>query len=227
MCGRYVLKTSSLDLKKELHLDEAPPLEARYNLAPMQAAPIVTSTSPRALTLARWGLLPAWAKDPRLASRLINARAESLEAKPIFRELLPHHRCLIPCDGFYEWRRDGQAHTPHYVHLAGGGLLTMAGLWSPWRSPDGLELATFTVVTTTANAVLAPLHDRMPVFLSGPARGRWLTGPALDEATLGELLVPWAGAPLEAYQVGPQVNSVGSDSPALLEPARVVQLELF
>jgi len=227
MCGRYVLKTSSLDLKKELHLDGAPPLEAHYNIAPMQAAPIVTLTSPRALTLARWGLLPPWAKDPRLASRLINARAESLTTKPIFRELLPVHRCLVPCDGFYEWKREGPVHTPHYIHLAGGGLLTMAGLWSPWRSPEGLEFSTFTVVTTRANATLSPLHDRMPVFLSEEARRRWLTGEVLDASELSELLVPWVGAPLARYQVNPKVNSVGTDGPALLEPARVVQLELF
>ena len=226
MCGRYVLKTSSLDLKKELHLDEVPALEARYNIAPMQAAPIVTSQAPRGLTIARWGLLPQWAKDTRIASKLINARAESLAIKPIFKDLLRNQRCLIPCDGFYEWKRDGRTHTPHYVHLAEGGLLTMAGLWSAWRSHEGLEVVTFTVVTTTANPQVAALHDRMPVFLPGPRRQRWLAEDT-DEASLMRLLVPWAGPPLEEYQVSHLVNAVATDSPECVLPARVVQLDLF
>jgi len=226
MCGRYVLKTSSLDLKKELHLGEVPALEARYNIAPMQAAPIVTGANPHALTVARWGLLPAWAKDPRLASRLINARAESLTSKPIFRDLLTSHRCLIPCDGFYEWTRDGRSSTPHYVHLALGGILTMAGLWSPWRSPEGLDFVTFTIVTTAASPTVAPLHDRMPAFVDASERARWLSSTSTADA-LTELLVPWAGAPLEAYQVSHLVNSVVTDDPACLNPARLVQLDLF
>ena len=139
---------------------------------------------------------------------------------------MTNHRCLIPCDGFYEWKRAGRTHTPHCIHLADGGVLTMAGLWSPWRSPDGLELVTFTVVTTTASATVAPLHDRMPVFLAGPARSQWLSANVTAE-TLSELLVPWAGIPLEAYQVSHAVNSVATDEPGCLEPARVVQLELF
>lgn len=226
MCGRYVLKTTSLELARELHLDQVPELEARYNLAPLQAAPIVTEVAPRELTLARWGLLPPWAKDARIASKLINARAESVARKPVFKELLRRQRCLVPCDGFYEWQHSGRSRTPYYVHLAQGGLLTMAGLWSTWRSHEGLEVTTFAVVTTAANPPVARLHDRMPAFIPAAARELWLSPDAAEEALEG-LLVPWSGPALEAYQVSPLVNSVAHDTPQCLEPARVVQLELF
>ena len=226
MCGRYVLKTTGVDLQKALGLDEIPTLEARYNIAPMQAAPIITSSDRHRLTVARWGLLPHWTKDTRVAAKLINARAETLESKPLFRELLPRRRCVVPCDGFYEWKRDRHLHTPHYIHLATSRVLTMAGLWSSWRSPEGLEVVTFTVITTTANRTVAALHDRMPVFLDREARAAWLS-EATEQPRLPALLVPWAGAPLEAYQVSPLVNGVATDSPACIEPARVVQLELF
>jgi putative SOS response-associated peptidase YedK len=224
MCGRYVLKTSALDLERELHLEGTPVVEARYNLAPLQAAPILLGFGPRQLTQARWGLLPRWAKDGRLASRLINARAETLAETNAFRDLLADHRCLVPCDGFYEWTRDGRQRTPHYIHAATPRLLTMAGLWSSWTSPEGLEVVTFTVVTTSANGTVRPLHDRMPVFLEGAGRETWLRGPYQAAAPL---LVPWAGAPLAEYQVGRAVNSVAVDDPRCLEPATAVQLSLL
>jgi putative SOS response-associated peptidase YedK len=224
MCGRYVLKTSALDLERELHLEEAPVLEPRYNIAPLQAAPVLLGSGPRRLTLARWGLLPRGARDPRLASRLINARAETLTRTGAFKGLLAAHRCLVPCDGFYEWTRDGALRVPHYIHPATPRLLTMAGLFSPWRSPDGLEVVTFTVVTTRANATVSPLHDRMPVFLDERDRERWLQGPFDDVAAL---LAPWEGAPLAEYQVERTVNSAAVDDPRCLEPASAVQLSLL
>ncbi len=222
MCGRYSLKASSIDLCRALALDEVPQLTARYNLAPLQAAPIVTALAPRALTVARWGLLPSWAKDASLASKLINARAETLTDKPAFKALARSeaHRCLVPCDGFYEWLRDGRARTPHWVFAPDEGVLTMAGLWNAWRSPDGLEATTFTVITTQANAMMRTLHDRMPVFIAPEHRARWL-----HEGDPG-LLVPWAGE-LRERQVGPLVNHVEHDDPRCLEPATVVQLSLL
>ena len=227
MCGRYTLKTSALDLQRELSLDETPQLEARYNIAPTQAAPIVTDAAPRHLVTARWGLLPAWAKDTRIASKLINARAETLLQKAVFRELLGHHRCLVPCDGFYEWKRHGTQRTPMYIDRPDHGLLTMAGLWTTWRSPEGMDVVTFTVVTTRANDAVRPVHDRMPVFLDAAGRERWLSGPTKDTAALLELLAPWRGEPLEVYQVSPKVNSVTADDPGCIEPAKTVQLSLL
>jgi putative SOS response-associated peptidase YedK len=173
MCGRYVLKTSAIDLREQLLLDDGVAVTARYNLAPLQAAPIITDAAPRVLTLAQWGLLPFWAKDARLASKLINARAETVATNPAFKSLVQTHRCLVPCDGFYEWTRDGQARVPHYVHAPDDRVLTMAGLWSVWRSPDDLEVTTFTIITTAANAMMRSLHTRMPAFLDRPARQAW------------------------------------------------------
>lgn len=227
MCGRYVLKASAVALQRELHLDAVAPLHPRFNLAPLQAAPIVTDAHPRALTMARWGLLPAWAKDARLASRMINARSETLTQKPAFKHLLPGHRCLVPCDGFYEWRHEGAARLPTFVHRRDGGLLTMAGLWSPWRGPDGLEVVTFTVITTPANAEVQPVHDRMPAFLDEEGRQRWLSGPTRDLEALTALLRPWHGAPLELTAVSTHVNSALVDDAACLEPAKTEQLRLL
>jgi len=224
MCGRYVLKTSALDLERELHLEERPVLEARYNIAPLQAAPVLLGTGARVLTIARWGLLPRWAKDVRIASRLINARSETLASANAFKDLLAAHRCLVPCDGFYEWTREGRLRTPHFIHAAVPHLLTMAGLWSTWTSPEGLAVVTFTVVTTRANDLVSRLHDRMPIFLDGPDREAWLHGPL--EAAL-PLLAPWSGAPLAEYQVGRAVNSVAVDDPRCLQPATEVQLSLL
>jgi putative SOS response-associated peptidase YedK len=222
MCGRYTLKATSIDLQRQLGLDEAPHVTARYNLAPLQAAPIITALAPRALTVARWGLLPAWAKSAALANKLINARAETVTEKPAFKALAQAeaHRCLVPCDGFYEWVRDGRARTPHYVFAPGDGVLTMAGLWNTRRSPEGLDATTFTIITTEANPMMRALHSRMPVFIAPGDRARWLhDGDA-------SLLVPWAGE-LHERQVGPLVNHVEHDDPRCLEPATVVQLSLL
>lgn len=152
------------------------------------------------------------ARDARLASRSINARAETLTQKAVFKAPLARHRCLVPCDGFYEWTRHGRQHTPHYIHACEPQVLTMAGLYSVWTSLDRLEVVTFTIITTSANAAVRPLHDRMPVFLDQPARQRWLAGPTEDLPSLTQLLVPWRGA-LTSYQ-GLQVNQVAVDDPS-------------
>jgi putative SOS response-associated peptidase YedK len=220
MCGRYVLKTSAIDLRQQLSLDDGVAVTARYNIAPLQAAPIITDAAPRVLTLAQWGLLPFWAKDARLASKLINARAETVATNPAFKSLVQTQRCLVPCDGFYEWTRDGKARVPHYVHAPDDHVLTMAGLWSVWRSPDGLEVTTFTIITTAANPMMRSLHTRMPAFLDLPSRQRWLASADTS------LLVPWAGALVE-QQVGPKVNHVAVDDESCLAPATVVQLNLW
>lgn len=228
MCGRYVLKASPAELQKVFHLEEVPEvLPPRFNIAPLQAAPIILDAAPKALTIARWGLLPHWAKDPKVASRMINARAETLATRGAFKELLPKHRCLVPCDGFYEWKRDGRARQPHFIHAASGELLAMAGLWSRWRSPDGIDVVTFTVVTSASNPLVASIHDRMPVFLDEAGRRAWLAGTGATLAELQALLHPWDGAPLAEYAVSPHVNKATVDDPACLEPARTVQLSLL
>ena len=227
MCGRYVLKASTLDLQKEFHLDEVPALTARYNIAPLQAAPVILDAAPRKLTIAQWGLLPRWAKSAKIAHQLINARSETIQSKAAFKDLLGTHRCLVPMDGFYEWRHDGARRLPHFVHPPVGQLLAAAGLWNRWRSPDGLDVDTFTVITTRASAELQGLHDRMPVFLDAPGRQRWLAGPTQGLSSLEALLVPWQVSPLEITEVSPHVNSVLVDDAKCLEAPSIVQLRLL
>lgn len=227
MCGRYTLATNPLELQRALNLDAIEALEPRYNIAPTQAAPIITHAAPRKLTLARWGLLPRWAKSARLAAKTINARAETLAEKASFKQALRDHRCLVPCDGFYEWKKHGAQRTPLNITASSGRVLTMAGLWSTWRSPEGLDVVTFTIITTDANEFMAPIHDRMPAFLEAGDRARWLSGPAQDTAGLLELLRPWRGEPLKAVEVSSKVNSVAVDDPSCLAPATSVQLTLL
>jgi putative SOS response-associated peptidase YedK len=227
MCGRYTLTANPLELQRELRLDAPPRWEPRFNLAPTQVAPIVTAQAPQRLTLARWGLLPRWAKDASLASKTINARAETVAQRSAFRQSFTHHRCLVPCNGFYEWRARGKQRVPLYIRPVSGRLLTMAGLWSPWKSPMGLEVATFTVITASANAFMEPLHDRMPVFLAGEDRAAWLEQPAREPSALQALLLPWRGEPFEAVEVSQLVNSVSFDAPECIAPARAAQLDLL
>lgn len=225
MCGRYVLKASPAALQQAFGLESMPDaLEPRYNLAPLQAAPIILQGEPRALQLGRWGLLPHWAKDTRVASRLINARAETLTTRTAFKPLVARHRCVVPCDGFYEWRHEGRASEPHFIHAADGGLLAMAGLWSRWRSGEGAEVLTFTIITTAPNALVRPLHNRMPALLDDVGRATWLEGETDDALAL---LGPWVGRPLAEHAVSTRVNAVGADDAACIERARTAQLGLL
>ena len=226
MCGRYTLRMTGKEIADELGLSEEPVVEARYNLAPTQAAPIVLDQHPTVLTTARWGLIPHWAKEASIASRMINARAETLASNHAFHEALSHRRCLVVADGFYEWKRSGKQKQPMHLSLSSHQLATFAGLWDTWRAPNGLELLTFTIVTTRANPQVAPIHDRMPAFLSRPARAQWLD-PVTPEGGLLELLQPWSGEPLQIYPVSSLVGSVAIDDPRCVEPAQQIQLELL
>ena len=224
MCGRYTLKTDARQIQAELGLDETPALQPRYNIAPTQAAPIVVE--PGKLTLAQWGLIPHWAPDATIAGRLINARADTLEEKPAFREAFKRRRCLVVADGFYEWQHAGKVSQPFFIHLQSGRPFTFAGLWETWRAPNGLDVVSFTVVTTRANELMSRLHDRMPVFLSPEQRVKWLA-PTEDLAALESLLEPVTPEPLAAFEVERHVNSVAVDDARCLEPAKQVQLSLL
>ena len=152
MCGRYTLKSRGVDLQRELHLDHEPVLETRFNIAPTQAAPVVLDSNQRELVMARWGFTPQWSKDVNEGAKHINARAESLTEKRMFSEALKHARCLVPCDGFYEWKHHGRQATPLFIHAPEHPIQTMAGLWTTWRSPDGVKVATFSIITRPADA---------------------------------------------------------------------------
>lgn len=194
--------------------------EARYNIAPTQNVAVVTQNGARHLGSYHWGLIPSWAKDPAIGSRMINARAETLAEKPSFRTALTRRRCLIPADGFYEWQAPAEGtksgKTPTYLHRKGGGLFAFAGLWDEWHAPDGSPLRSCTIITTTPNSVAAAIHDRMPVILRPDDEAFWLDPAVTDSRDLLSLLVPSPAADMEAYPVSRRVNVPVSDDPELI-----------
>jgi putative SOS response-associated peptidase YedK len=220
MCGRYFITSPPAAIRALLGYPEQPNFPPRYNVAPTQPIPIVRlADGNRHFALMRWGLIPSWVKDPKTFSLLINARAESVIDKPAFRSAMRRRRCLIPADGFYEWKNIGSGKQPHFVRLKAGGPLAFAGLWETWTGPNGEEMDTAAIVTTRANRPLAALHPRMPVILPPEAFDLWLDCAHADAATAEALLVPARDDLLEAYEVSPAVNRVANDDARLIEPA--------
>lgn len=225
MCGRYALTASSEQLMLLFDLLQVTfDLVPRYNLAPTQLAPVVHlgEDGLRTLTPMNWGLVPRWAKDRSIGSRLINARGETVAEKPAFRTAFRERRCLVPADGFYEWRSTDAGKQPYFIHRADHSLLVMAGLWETWRDPNGREsLQTFTILTTHANRFLAPLHDRMPVFIDRDRFDAWLSRGAIDGTSREDVLRPVADDVLVMHPVSTRVNSPAHDEPNLVEPIAV------
>ena len=203
---------------------DAPELPLSWNVAPTQPVYVAATASDgrRKLRALRWGLVPSWAKDPRIGSKLINARAETLAGRPAFRSLVGSRRGLFPVSGFYEWRRAAQGtkapKQPFYFCRADGEPLVFAALWDIWRDAEGQPWRTCTVVTCAANATMAPVHNRMPVVLPRQAWDEWLAPGPLGPGRLGELLVPAPDDLLEAYAVGVAVNSARNNGPELIQP---------
>ena len=216
MCGRYSLTKPIKTLKEHfqaiaLEMDH----DKRYNIAPSQSAPIVIAGNqgPEIHTM-RWGLIPAWAKDPTLSKGLINARGETVHEKPSFKPSLKKQRCLVPADGFYEWQADKDGKVPQYIHLHTGGLFAFAGLWSEWDSGKEI-LQTFTIITTEANRDLQSIHHRMPVIISPEHYNEWMD-PA--SASFLNLLKPLEAGLLDHYQISKTVNSPKNDSEECIQP---------
>jgi putative SOS response-associated peptidase YedK len=225
MCGRYGLFTPlpvvAETLQAELRLTDPGP---RYNAAPGQVLPVCRQPQAdrRELVGLEWGLVPAWSRNPeetRSRYSLINARAETAADKPAFREAFRRRRAVIPADGFYEWQATGGgAKQPYWIRRRDGGLLALAGLWERWQAPDGEQaLETFTIVVGEPNAVLAPIHDRMPVILDAASREVWLDPADREPERLRSLLTPYPADALEAVPVSSRVNSPANDDPAVLE----------
>lgn len=219
MCGRFTLAVPAEDLALRFNLDEVPVLEARYNIAPTQPVLMLRQHEGRRVAeLARWGLIPSWSKDGSGAARMINARAETVAEKPAFRAAFRQRRCLIPADGFYEWQARPGGKQAYYARLATGEPFAMAGLWERWQAPDGAWIQSCTIITTTANELLQPLHDRMPVILAPDHYALWLDPVLRDPGPLQALLGPYPAERMRVYPVGPAVNSVRNDGPGLIEP---------
>jgi putative SOS response-associated peptidase YedK len=225
MCGRFTQQRPSAELAALFgaeDLAESP--GERYNLAPQQLGLVVVERDDlrRAIVPYRWGLVPSWAKDARIGNRLINARAETVATTPAFRASFQKRRCLVPADGFYEWQRmTPEIRQPNLIHRADNEPMAFAGLWSIWRDPtqpDAEPTRTFTIITTTANATLQPIHDRMPVILPAAAWATWLASAPLDPGELLALLRPAPDDLLERYPVSKRVNNARNEGPDLVIP---------
>ena len=220
MCGRVVQRRAPREYESMLKIDwtrgipNAPP---HYNGAPGQDYLVIRvhpETEDFTLDLIRWGLLPSWAKDRKIAWKMINARAETVTTAAAFIKAFEKRRCLLPVDGFFEWKKVGKEKRPYMIAMKSGEPFTLAGLWENWKDPDTKEwLRTFTIITTDANEIVAQLHDRMPVVIGPEDRERWLKGPNAEE-----LLKPYPSELMTMWPVSPKLNSPKNDSPDLLEP---------
>jgi len=221
MCGRFTL-TADMNILQEsfpwLNIPEG--LGPRYNIAPTQPVAVVPNDGKNKLDYFVWGLIPSWSKDPKIGSRMINARAETLAEKPSFRTAFRRRRCLILADGFYEWRQEGQGlpKTPMYIKLASSKPFAFAGLWESWNSKDGSNILSCTIITTQPNAMMEKIHNRMPVILPEDAYPLWLEQGEADTTRLSELLIPYTKEEMVAFPVSRAVNSPQNDSPLNVQP---------
>ncbi len=221
MCGRYTITSAPEAIRALFRYPEQPNFPPRYNVAPTQPIPIVRLIEgKRQFALVRWGLLPSWVKDPKAFTLLINARGESVIDKPAFRAAMKRRRCLIPADGFYEWKSVAGRKQPYFIRLKSGAPMAFAGLWETWTGPDGEELETAAIVTTAANRTLRTIHERMPVIVPPDAFDLWLNCTDVDAQTAAALIVPAPENLLEAYEVSTAVNRVANDNARLIGAAR-------
>jgi putative SOS response-associated peptidase YedK len=221
MCGRFTQERPASELAE---IFGAEPLVddpgARFNVAPTDDALVVVQREDRrAITAYRWGLIPHWASDAKVGSRMFNARAETLTSSPAFRDAFKRHRCLVPVDSFYEWKREGTVRQPYRVVRDDRAPLALAGLWAGWRDPaTDTVRRTFTIVTSRPNEALRDLHDRMPVVVPPDAWDRWLSDATADPGELLAILEPRDDLGLDVYAVPRLVNDVRRDGPELIEP---------
>lgn len=219
MCGRFTLQISPELLAEIFGLTEIPTFPARYNIAPTQQIAIVRSdANQNRLDFVKWGLIPSWAKDNTIGNHMINAKSETVHEKPAFHHAIRYRRCLVPSSGFFEWRKEGNSKQPIYIHLKDGTPMVYAGLWESWKTPEGSTLESCSILTTTANTLIEPIHDRMPVILHPQEYGLWLDRDMTDPTRLQKLYQPYPSELLEAFEVSTAVNSPRNDSPDLILP---------
>ena len=230
MCGRFTLTQTAAQIASAFDLATAPSVVPRYNIAPTQPAPAVTvnsETGDRTFRLFYWGLIPSWAKDIKMGARLINARSETVAEKPSFRTAFKRRRCLIVADGFYEWQRDAKGKQPHYFYLGdsevpeGRSPFGFAGLWEHWESSEGDTIDSCTILTTAANDLLRPIHDRMPVILQPQDYDLWLDPTVQKPERLQPLLRPLPAEIMGSYRVSSRMNSARIDEPDCIQPIQV------
>ena len=222
MCGRYALYGPEAIWQEHFGIDDWPAFAGNYNIAPSLDVPVIrcSPAGQHVAGLLRWGLVPNWSRDPAIGAKLNNARGESLREKPSFRDAFERRRCLIPASGFYEWQTEGSRKQPYYIHHRSNEPLAMAGLWESWKTPEGGLLRSFCVITTGPNAVMQPIHDRMPVLIGQQDWARWLDPKARADQVAG-LVAPCAAALIEAWPVDRRVGRATSEGAALIEPLPV------
>lgn len=220
MCGRFALKSPPAKLVEHFGLDECADFAPRYNIPPGTDIPVIRQSpeGKRVLHLLRWGLVPHWAKDPSIGNKLSNARGESVAEKPSFRDAFRRRRCLIPADGFYEWKTEDKVKQPYFISLKSGEPLAMGGLWESWRRPDGEILRTACIITTGPNDVMEPIHDRMPVILRAEVWQAWLEAPVEN---IQPLVSPYEPDTMQAWPVDRRVSRTVDDDAGLIEPITV------
>ncbi len=219
MCGRYTLHHKPEEIEERFDVDAVEELLApRYNIAPSQIIPVIRQTQSREMAGCKWGMIPFWAKDPKIGNNLINAKAETIAEKPSFKRAFAKRRCLIPADGFYEWQKRGKAPSqPMYIRRRDGGLFAFAGLWEEWKSPEGGPIETCTIITVEPNELLSKIHSRMAAILRPGDESAWID-PKSGIDDLLQMLRPYDSDELEAIPVSRAVNSPAHDSAALIAP---------
>lgn len=221
MCGRFAQSPEVESIFKRYRFIGSQALKGlpRYNIAPSQSVPVIMRDKEGTHCEAmRWGLVPHWATDDHTGKPLINARAETVAEKPSFKTPFRRHRCLVPASGFYEWKRNGTHKTPYFIHRSDEGAICFAGIWDRWDVKDGSILHSFSIITTRANALVKPIHDRMPVMVHESDEARWLNNDEHDPEHLQSLLQPYPAKEMSAYAVSPVVNGVEHDSADCLAP---------
>lgn len=220
MCGRFSLAVLLEEIIAEFYgLEVNFGYHPRYNIAPSQQIMVILDALNPKFTTIRWGLIPSWAKDSTVGNKLINARSESVDQKPSFRDSWKRRRCLIPADGFYEWKRRGRRGVPHHIRMKSGKTFAFAGIWDQWRAPDDRLITTCSILTTEPNDLIKPIHDRMPVILPKSGWVDWVQTPEEHVESLKPLLRPFPAKEMEAIAVSDLVNKPENDRPECLAPA--------
>ena len=217
MCGRFSFAVEDALIWERFGVRVRTAIyKARYHCAPTKQLAVVSSSNPGELSFYRWGLIPFWAKDQSIGNRLINAKSETVTEKASFRNAFRNRRCLVPSDGFFEWRR-GTVKTPYRIHMKNNEPFAMAGIWDKWTAADGEIIYSFSILTTVPNALMQQIHERMPVILRREDEGKWLENTA--EKELQDLLKPYPAEEMEAYPISTLVNSPKNDRPEIFIPA--------
>ena len=218
MCGRFALAMIENLFTRFSVVDQEVEFPPRYNIAPSQSVPVIINGPPNHIEFMGWGLIPHWAKDRKIGYKLINARSETVPTKPMFKYLLKKKRCLVPANGFYEWKKEGTDKVPYYIHRKDDDLFAFAGMYDHWKDAEGRMIKTFIILTTEPNNVVAPIHDRMPLMLRREHESSWVGGEELSGDVLRGMFLPYPDEEIETYPITKAVNDTGNDGREIIAP---------